>query len=58
MSLLCEDCLRANVGREFAKVLGVEPPRSDAEAVQLLEDLPQLMQDDVPGGADPGEPEK
>jgi hypothetical protein len=45
MSLLCEDCLRANVGRAFAQEFGMDTDLSDAEARRLLEDMPRVLRE-------------
>ena len=58
MSLLCEDCLRANVGREFAKVLGVDPQMSDADAHKLLDDMLTSLQTEHFGKAERDERDK
>ena len=50
MSLLCEDCLRANVGREFAReVFGMDKQLSDEESHQLLDNMLKSMREDLDG---------
>ena len=46
-SLLCEDCLRAEAGRELARGLGVEQKLSDEEAHKLLNNAFKSLQDDL-----------
>jgi hypothetical protein len=58
MELLCEDCLRANVGREFAReVFRMDNRLSDKESHQLLDNMFKSMREDAwPTQGD--EPEK
>jgi len=56
-SLLCEDCLRAETGREFARAMGVDKKLSDEESHQLLDNMLKSMREDLNGPRSAGDPE-
>jgi len=47
LSLLCEDCLRAEAGRELGRAMGIEQRLSDDESHQLLDNTFKSLQDDL-----------
>jgi len=57
-SLLCEDCLRAETGREFARAMGVDTKLSDKESHQLLDNMLKSMREDMNGLQSAGDSEK